>query len=98
MRIVASILVAVIAACLTLPVYARGGGGHGGHSGGSHSHSRATGTGSTSSRTHVSAYTKKDGTRVQAHNRSKADRTKLNNWSTKGNVNPDTGKAGTKSE
>ena len=97
MRIVASILAAVIAVSITLPVYARGGGSHGGsHSGGAHSSPRATGTGSNSSRTHVSAYTKKDGTRVQAHDRSKADRTKSNNWSTKANVNPETGKAGTK--
>jgi hypothetical protein len=44
----------------------------------------------------VSGYTKKNGTHVAAHERSTKDGTKQNNWSTKGNVNPDTGKAGTK--
>ncbi len=46
---------------------------------------------------HVSGYTKKNGTVVQPHYRSAPDGTKANNWSTKGNVNPYTGKAGTKS-
>jgi len=31
---------------------------------------------------------------VESHRRSTADHTKLNNWSTKGNVNPYTGKKG----
>jgi hypothetical protein len=85
----------------------RGGGhgaSHGGsHSGGSHSISRgsrpskaATGTGSKSQREHVSSYTRKNGTHVASHDRSTGDSTKRNNWSTKGNVNPETGKAGTK--
>ena len=47
-------------------------------------------------RTRVKAYTKKDGTRVEAHERTKANTKKNDNWSTKGNVNPNTGKKGTK--
>jgi hypothetical protein len=47
-------------------------------------------------RVHVSAYTKKDGTRVGAHDRTTANTTKNDNWSTQGNVNPETGQSGTK--
>ncbi len=98
------IFVAMIALSLALPVFARGGhgGGHaGGHAGGhspgaSHTSKAATGTGAKSQHTHVGGYTKKDGTQVAAHDRSTRDGTKKNNWSTKGNVNPETGKAGTK--
>jgi len=46
--------------------------------------------------TWVNGYTKKSGTYVQGHYRSSPDSSKYNNWSTKGNVNPYTGKAGTK--
>lgn len=46
---------------------------------------------------HVKGYTKKDGTYVTPHYRSSPNGTKSDNWSTKGNVNPYTGKAGTKS-
>jgi hypothetical protein len=42
----------------------------------------------------VQSYTKKDGTHVAPHERSKADGNFSNNWSTKGNVNPFTGKEG----
>lgn len=51
---------------------------------------------SSSRTTHVRSYTKKDGTTVAAHDRTSPNRTKNDNWSTKGNVNPETGKAGTK--
>jgi len=44
---------------------------------------------------HVSSYTRKDGTRVRAHERTNPNHSKLDNWSTKGNVNPNTGKRGT---
>ena len=47
--------------------------------------------------THVHAYTKKNGTHVAGYDRTTPDHTRLNNWSTKGNVNPETGKKGTKS-
>ena len=74
---------------------AKGSGGGRSHGGG-HSSKAATGTGSSSSRTHVSGYTSNKGKYVASHDRSSKDHTKTNNWSTKGNVNPDTGKRGTK--
>ena len=41
-------------------------------------------------------YVKKNGTYVQPHMKTTPNSTKLDNYSTKGNVNPYTGKAGTK--
>jgi len=77
--------------------FARGGGGHGGghyhssgHGGRSHSSGKSGGY------VHVKAYKTKSGKYVGAHNRTSPDGTKANNWSTKGNVNPYTGKEGTK--
>lgn len=46
--------------------------------------------------THVRGYTKRDGTYVQPHYRSSPNNTVLDNYSTKGNINPYTGKSGTK--
>ncbi len=46
--------------------------------------------------TKVPGYTKKDGTYVPEHHRTKANETKNDNYSTKGNVNPYTGEKGTK--
>jgi hypothetical protein len=63
----------------------------GGHS----SHSSSPGTGAASSKSHVSGYTKKDGTYVAPHDRSTADKKFENNWTTKGNTNPNTGTDGT---
>jgi len=40
-------------------------------------------------------YTRKSGTYVAPHYRTSPDHSKSNNWSTKGNVNPYTGKRGT---
>lgn len=45
---------------------------------------------------HVKGYTRKDGTYVAPHVRTSPNRTKSDNYSTRGNVNPYTGKAGTK--
>lgn len=45
--------------------------------------------------THVSGYTRKDGTYVQPHTRSAPDRTVTDNYSYKGNANPYTGDTGT---
>jgi len=45
---------------------------------------------------HVKEYKKKNGTVVQAHDRTAPNKTQKDNWSTKGNANPETGKAGTK--
>lgn len=89
---VASLVMILAVSCAAS---AKGSGGGRSHGGG-HSSKAATGTGSSSSRTHVSSYTSRRGKYVASHNRSSKDRTKANNWSTKGNVNPDTGKRGTK--
>ena len=45
---------------------------------------------------YVRPYTRKDGTYVSGHMRSAPDKVFGNNWSTKGNFNPYTGKEGTK--
>jgi hypothetical protein len=45
---------------------------------------------------HVNGYYRKNGTYVQPHYRSSPNLTKMDNWSTKGNVNPYTGRVGTK--
>ena len=64
--------------------------------GGSHSISTSPGTGSKSSATHVHAYTKKDGTYVEPHQRTTADKKFENNYTTKGNQNSATGKDGSR--
>ena len=93
-----AILVAALAVSLSasIPAFARGGHSAGHASPSGHSAKAATGTGAKSSHEHVGGYTKKDGTVVKAHDRSTKDDTSANNWSTKGNTNPETGKAGTK--
>jgi len=45
---------------------------------------------------HVRGHTTRSGTYVMPHTRTGPDSSKVNNWSTKGNSNPYTGKAGTK--
>ena len=45
---------------------------------------------------HVKPYETKTGKQVQGHDRTAPDKTQKNNWSTKGNVNPETGKPGNK--
>jgi len=49
-----------------------------------------------SAQVHVNGYTKRDGTYVAPHYRSSPDSNPYNNYSTRGNVNPYTGQAGTK--
>lgn len=44
----------------------------------------------------VKGYHRSDGTYVKGHYRSSPDSSVSNNWSTKGNTNPYTGKAGTR--
>ncbi|MCW8174280.1 hypothetical protein D8B25_02525 [Verminephrobacter aporrectodeae subsp. tuberculatae] len=46
----------------------------------------------------VRGYTKKDSTYVQPHHATNRDNTKSNNYSHKGNVNPYTGKEGTRND
>lgn len=64
--------------------------------GGGHSTSASPGTGSKSSSTHVHGYTKKDGIYVEPHQRSTPDKRFENNYTTKGNQNPTTGKDGSR--
>lgn len=45
--------------------------------------------------TYVKGYTRKDGTYVNGYYRSTPNHTKLDNYSTRGNYNPYTGKVGT---
>lgn len=44
----------------------------------------------------VKSYMKKNGTYVSPYRKTKSDKSKFNNYSTKGNYNPYTGKKGTK--
>lgn len=46
--------------------------------------------------TYVSGHYRSDGTYVAPHYRSSPNYTKSDNWTTKGNVNPYTGQAGTR--
>jgi hypothetical protein len=53
-------------------------------------------SGSKPSSTSVRGYTTKRGTYVAPYRRSTRDTTQTNNYTTKGNVNPYTGKSGTR--
>ena len=48
------------------------------------------------STTTVRGHTRSDGTYVAPHSRTTPNSTRNDNWSTRGNTNPNTGKAGTK--
>lgn len=50
----------------------------------------------SSKATNVSGYTKKDGTYVAPHKRTTPNHTQRDNWTSKPNQNPYTGKDGTK--
>jgi len=63
---------------------------------GSSSRSSSASRSSSSGVVRVKGYTRKDGTYVAPHVRSRPDGNFDNNWSTKGNVNPYTGKPGTR--
>jgi hypothetical protein len=54
------------------------------------------GTGSKGSSSSVRGYTKRNGTYVPPSRRTTPDSNKRNNYSAKGNMNPSTGKRGTK--
>ena len=45
---------------------------------------------------YVRGYTRSDGTYVAPHYRSSPNSTRNDNWSTRGNINPHTGRLGTK--
>jgi len=53
-------------------------------------------SGAAFAQTYVNGYYRNDGTYVAPHYRSSPNNTVLDNYSTKGNVNPFTGQAGTK--
>lgn len=86
---VAVLLVGVV----SVPAFARGGGG--GHGSGGHSSSSYS-PGSAGGSHSISGYTKSNGTYVSPAHATNPNGTKADNWSTKGNVNPYTGKEGTK--
>gem|GEM_PF-1185867 len=72
-------------------------GGHGGGKGTTTHHGAAApGTGSKTKSEHVRGYTTKTGKPVVGHDRSTPDKSFNNNWTTKGNQNPKTGKNGTR--
>lgn len=77
-----AIMIAAGVLIISAPAFAKGGGGGGGHSGGSHS---------------VSGYTRSNGTYVAPSHATNPNGTKSDNYSTRENVNPYTGQAGTKS-
>lgn len=77
------------------PVLAKGGGG--GSKGGSSKGTGGSGTGSNSSSHGVKGYTKKDGTHVAPHQQTNPNSTSRDNYGTRGNYNPSTGKTGTRS-
>jgi hypothetical protein len=99
---------ALVAFCAEESFAAGGGKGGAGRSGGSRaSGSRSSGmrsggarsgpgTGSRSGSTSVRGHYRSDGKWVNPHQRSRPDRDISNNYSTKGNVNPYTGKRGTR--
>lgn len=88
----ALIVLATVALIYPFSAIARGG-GHSGHGHHGEGHSRY---GSSPGEHYVSGYLTKRGTYVQGHMQTNPNGTSLDNWSTKGNVNPYTGKWGTK--
>ncbi len=91
MRIFFVFLFALLVAGYSDGAFARGGGGY---SSGRNSYSRSASDG----RVNVSGYTRKNGTYVAPHQRTAPNRTTSDNWSHRGNVNPNTGKVGTKDD
>lgn len=91
------LLLLILCSSISTASYAqRGGGRGGGHSSSSSHSSGSRSSGSGGGVVHVRGYTRKDGTYVAPHDRTAPNDTKLDNWSTKGNVNPETGEPGTK--
>lgn len=89
-----SILLCVAVLALSSSAFAKGGGG--GNGSGGHSNASSHGYGSASESHSTSGYTKSNGTYVAPSHATNPNGTKSDNWSTKGNVNPYTGKEGTK--
>ncbi len=80
----------IVAFILVTPAFAKGGG----HSSSSPSSSFSQPSGSSHS---ISGYTKSNGTYGAPSHATNPNATKADNWTTKGNINPHTGKPGTKS-
>ncbi len=80
----------IVALTIVTPAFAKGGG----QSSSSHSSSFSSPSGSSHS---IGGYTKSNGTYVAPSHATNPNATKADNWTTKGNVNPYTGKPGTKS-
>lgn len=78
------IAVAAISILLSTSAIARG------------SYYHLSGTGSSYSHNHVSGYTRSNGSHVNSYERTGRNSTQLDNYSTKGNYNPYTGRTGTK--
>ncbi len=89
------ILLAAVSLCAVASAKGRSGGSHShSHSGGHSSHSAVShSSGSSHS---VSGYIRKDGTYVAPSHATNPNGTKHDNWTTKGNMNPNTGKEGTR--
>ncbi|WP_074168867.1 hypothetical protein [Caballeronia fortuita] len=79
-------MIVFVLCAVSVTSFARGGGYSGGHSG---YHSSGAGE------HYVSGYTRSTGTYVAGHHQTNPNDTKYDNWSSKGNVNPHTGKEGT---
>ncbi|GAA0711947.1 hypothetical protein GCM10009105_14170 [Dokdonella soli] len=84
------ITISMVVTCACAPAFARGGGAH---SGGTHSNGAHSSSGGSHS---IKGYVKKDGTYVAPAHATDPNKSRNDNWSTKGNVNPYTGKEGTK--
>ena len=89
-----SAFILVMTMLFSVNLLARGGGYRGGshrsYSGSSYSHSSGI--------TNVRGYYRKNGTYVSPHRRTSPNGIKSDNWSHKGNINPDTGVPGTKED
>ncbi|AXW40048.1 hypothetical protein HFK86_26015 [Ralstonia pseudosolanacearum] len=86
-------IVILLCAAATV-VFARGSGSSAG--GRSHSSHTPGGYYGYSGEHYTNGYTRRDGTHVDGHFQTNPNSTQRDNWSAKGNVNPHTGKEGTK--
>jgi hypothetical protein len=92
---VKKLLILITSLLLISPLYARGGGGYRSSYRYS-SRSYSSGTGSSHYSTYVHGYTRRNGRYVAPYHRTVRNHTRRDNYSTKGNYNPWTGKWGTK--
>jgi len=93
-------LAVAVLAYSPIDALARGGGGHGGHSYSSSGSSPAShrGSGYVNPSSHYThGYFRSNGTYVPGYHATNPNGTKLDNYSTRGNINPWKGKPGTKS-